>query len=137
MTINFHSSAKFVISARDKYWYLDKLSCAGICKNCAMVACRRDYFLAKVSRLVSADGATNVYSLNRRAVSGHISTSPTHLGQVRNSLTNPASLSGLIIIANFSAARQLLHSIRTYNLANFYTKTDLTYNENTPANLKA
>jgi hypothetical protein len=29
---------------------------------------RRDYFLAKVPRLVSADGATNVYSLNRRAV---------------------------------------------------------------------
>jgi hypothetical protein len=31
---------------------------------------RRDYFLAKVPGLVSADGATNVYSLNRRAVSG-------------------------------------------------------------------
>jgi hypothetical protein len=30
---------------------------------------RRDYFLAKVPGLVSADGATNVYSLNRRAVS--------------------------------------------------------------------
>jgi hypothetical protein len=29
---------------------------------------RRDYFLAKVSGLVTADGATNVYSLNRRAV---------------------------------------------------------------------
>ena len=29
---------------------------------------RRDYFLAKVPGLVSADGATNVYSLNRRAV---------------------------------------------------------------------
>jgi hypothetical protein len=31
---------------------------------------RRDYFLAKVPGLESADGATNVYSLNRRAVSG-------------------------------------------------------------------
>jgi hypothetical protein len=31
---------------------------------------RRDYFLAKVPGLVSADGATNVYSLNRRAVMG-------------------------------------------------------------------
>jgi hypothetical protein len=30
---------------------------------------RRDYFLAKVPGLVSADGATNVYSINRRAVS--------------------------------------------------------------------
>jgi len=29
---------------------------------------RRDYFLAKVPGLVSADGATNVYFLNRRAV---------------------------------------------------------------------
>jgi hypothetical protein len=29
---------------------------------------RRDNFLAKVPGLVSADGATNVYSLNRRAV---------------------------------------------------------------------
>jgi hypothetical protein len=26
-----------------------------------MVACRRDYFLAKVPGLVSADGATNAY----------------------------------------------------------------------------
>jgi hypothetical protein len=32
---------------------------------------RRDYFLAKVQGLVSADGATNVYSLNRRAVMVH------------------------------------------------------------------
>jgi hypothetical protein len=30
---------------------------------------RRDSFSAKVPGLVSADGATNVYSLNRRAVS--------------------------------------------------------------------
>jgi hypothetical protein len=30
---------------------------------------RRDNFSAKVLGLVSADGATNVYSLNRRAVS--------------------------------------------------------------------
>jgi len=33
---------------------------------------RRDYFLAKVMGLVTADGATNVYSLNRRAVSGNV-----------------------------------------------------------------
>jgi hypothetical protein len=30
---------------------------------------RRDSFVAKVPGLISADGATNVYSLNRRAVS--------------------------------------------------------------------
>jgi hypothetical protein len=34
------------------------------------LACR-DYFLAKVPGLVSAYSATNVYSLNRRAVSVH------------------------------------------------------------------
>jgi len=32
---------------------------------------RRDYFLAKVPGLISADCATNVYSLNRRAVMWH------------------------------------------------------------------
>ena len=32
---------------------------------------RRDSFSAKVRGLVSADGATNVYSLNRRAVISH------------------------------------------------------------------
>jgi hypothetical protein len=42
-----------------------------ICKNCAMVACRRDNFLAKEPGLESADSATNVYSLNRRTVSGN------------------------------------------------------------------
>jgi hypothetical protein len=42
-----------------------------ICKNCAMVACRRDNFVTKVPRLVPADCTTNVYSLNRRAVSGN------------------------------------------------------------------
>jgi len=33
-----------------------------------MVACRRDNFVAKEPGYVSADSATNVYSLNRRAV---------------------------------------------------------------------
>ncbi len=33
-----------------------------------MVACRRDNFSAKVPGFVSAVCATNVYSLNRRAV---------------------------------------------------------------------
>jgi hypothetical protein len=43
-------------------------SFAGICKNCAMVACRRDNFVAKEPGSEPADCATNVYSLNRRAV---------------------------------------------------------------------
>jgi hypothetical protein len=41
----------------------------GLAKIAPWWLARRDYFLAKVSGLVSADGATNVYSLNRRAVS--------------------------------------------------------------------
>jgi hypothetical protein len=45
------------------------ITCTWIGKNCAMVACRRDNFSTKVPGYVSADGATNVYSLNRRAVS--------------------------------------------------------------------
>ena len=45
------------------------ITCTRICKNCAMVACRRDNFVAKEPGLKSADCATNVYSLNRRAVS--------------------------------------------------------------------
>jgi hypothetical protein len=45
------------------------ITCTWIGKNCAMVACRRDNFSAKVPGQVSADGATKVYSLNRRAVS--------------------------------------------------------------------
>jgi hypothetical protein len=36
-----------------------------------MVACRRDFFSAKEPGLESADFATNVYSLNRRAVISH------------------------------------------------------------------
>jgi len=43
-------------------------SFAGICKNCAMVACRPDNFSAKVLGLLPAADATNVYYHNRRAV---------------------------------------------------------------------
>jgi hypothetical protein len=42
----------------------------GLAKIAPWWLARRDYFLAKVQELVSMDGATNVYSLNRRAVSG-------------------------------------------------------------------
>jgi hypothetical protein len=40
----------------------------GLAKIAPWWLVRRDYFSAKVPRLVSADSATNVYSLNRRAV---------------------------------------------------------------------
>jgi hypothetical protein len=40
----------------------------GLAKIAPWWLARRDYFLAKLPGLVSADSATNVYSLNRRAV---------------------------------------------------------------------
>jgi len=40
----------------------------GLAKIAPWWLARRDNFMAKVPGLVSADGATNVYSLNRRAV---------------------------------------------------------------------
>jgi len=40
----------------------------GLAKIAPWWLARRDNFLAKVPGLVSADGTTNVYSLNRRAV---------------------------------------------------------------------
>jgi hypothetical protein len=40
----------------------------GLAKIAPWWLVRRDNFLAKLPGLVSADGATNVYSLNRRAV---------------------------------------------------------------------
>jgi len=63
------------------------ITCTRICKNCAMVACRRDNFVAKEPRLVSADCATNVYSLNRRAVSCNLLPSCTlekYIGNCRH-----------------------------------------------------
>jgi len=45
----------------------------GLAKIAPWWLARRDYFLAKVPGLESADGATNVYSLNRRAVSKNAS----------------------------------------------------------------
>jgi hypothetical protein len=44
----------------------------GLAKIAPWWLARRDYFLTKVPGLVSAGGATNVYSLNRRAVSTNI-----------------------------------------------------------------
>jgi len=44
----------------------------GLAKIAPWWLARRDNFSAKVPGLVTADGATNVYSLNRRAVSVHL-----------------------------------------------------------------
>jgi hypothetical protein len=43
----------------------------GLAKTAPWWLARQDNFSAKVPGLVSADGATNAYSLNRRAVSLH------------------------------------------------------------------
>jgi hypothetical protein len=43
----------------------------GLAKIAPWWLARRDSFSAKAPGLVSADGATNVYSLNRRAVRSH------------------------------------------------------------------
>ena len=47
------------------------ITCTVMAKIAPWWLVRRDNFSAKVPGLVSADGATNVYSLNRRAVSGN------------------------------------------------------------------
>jgi hypothetical protein len=57
----------------------------GLAKIAPWWLARRDYFMAKVPELVSADSATNVYSLNRRAVMWHSSQHP--------GLTTPDNLS--------------------------------------------
>jgi hypothetical protein len=50
----------------------------GLAKIAPWWLARRDYFSAKVPGLVSAGGATNVYSLNRRAVSGNARRGTKH-----------------------------------------------------------
>ena len=50
----------------------------GLAKIAPWWLVRRDYFLAKVPGLVSADGATNVYYLNRRAVSKNVQLGLRH-----------------------------------------------------------
>jgi hypothetical protein len=48
----------------------------GLAKIAPWWLARRDNFSAKVPGLVTADCATNVYSLNRRAVSVHLKSVP-------------------------------------------------------------
>jgi len=52
------------------------LSFAGTGKNCAMVACPPGLIRPKVPGHVTADGATNVYYRNRRAVIVHLRILP-------------------------------------------------------------
>jgi len=69
MTHYYHLSSKFVISGSGQILQPRQLyHSPGLAKIAPWWLARRDYFLAKVPGLVSADGATNVYSLNRRAV---------------------------------------------------------------------
>ena len=51
----------------------------GLAKITPWLLARRDYFLSKVPELVSAGCATNVYSLNRPAVSGKPMHYSTHM----------------------------------------------------------
>jgi hypothetical protein len=62
-------------------FYLSPVPIAiGIAKIAPWWLARRDYFSAKEPGLVSADGATNVYSLNHRAVTGNCAKKhPDHL----------------------------------------------------------
>ncbi|MCX6253708.1 MAG: hypothetical protein NTV31_04435 [Bacteroidia bacterium] len=56
----------------------------GLAKIAPWWLARRDSFSAKVAGLVSADGATNVYSLNRRAVIANA----ININDIDNSLTS-------------------------------------------------
>jgi hypothetical protein len=56
----------------------------GLAKIAPWWLARRDYFLAKVPGHVTADGATNVYSLNRRAVMFNCMNSCTLENLLRN-----------------------------------------------------
>jgi hypothetical protein len=52
----------------------------GLAKIAPWWLARRDIFSAKVPGLISADGATNIYSLNRRSVMHHATKSPRQFG---------------------------------------------------------
>jgi hypothetical protein len=71
MTINFSvfcqlfSGSGQILQPRQLY------RSPGLAKIAPWWLARRDSFSAKAPGLVTADGATNVYSLNRRAVSTH------------------------------------------------------------------
>ena len=73
MTINFSLICQIFSGSGQILQSGTTLSFAGTGKNCAMVACRRDNFLAKVSGHISADGATNAYCPYQRAVRWHSS----------------------------------------------------------------
>jgi hypothetical protein len=101
---------------------------------------RRDYFPAKVPGLVSADGATNVYSLNRRAVMGNsadhvtvtltISPSLTVHFYLDNSVISAKAYNGLIyhimkkmiLLIIFIAFSQMIQSQDKVDVANMGSK---------------
>jgi hypothetical protein len=74
MTINFsliyqiYSGSGQILQLRQ--FYLSP----GLAKIAPCWLARRDYFLAKVPGLVSADGATNAYCPYQRAVSGNFAS---------------------------------------------------------------
>jgi len=82
MTINFsHFCQLFSGSGqirKPRQLYLSP----GFAKIAPWWLARRDYFLAKVPGLVTADGATNVYSLNRRAVMKNVGVAVNHASSV-------------------------------------------------------
>ena len=83
---------------------------------------RRDNILAKVPGLVSADGATNVYSLNRRAVNGHARRVKTIL--VTSSIHSPWQLSSHFSLTSLWRAeihRSLPGGHISYIMTGFYT----------------
>jgi len=69
MTINFSHFCQFFSGSRQILQPRQLYHSPGFAKIAPWWLARRDNFVAKVPGLVSADGATNVYSLNRRAVS--------------------------------------------------------------------
>jgi hypothetical protein len=68
MTINFSLICQYFSGSGQIQQPRQLYHSPGLAKIAPWWLARRDYFLPKVPGLVSADGATNVYYLNRRAV---------------------------------------------------------------------
>jgi hypothetical protein len=68
MTINFSLICQLYSGSGQIHHLRQLYRSPGLAKIAPWWLARRDSFSAKVPGLVSADGATNVYSLNRRAV---------------------------------------------------------------------
>jgi hypothetical protein len=80
MTVNFSLICQFFSGSGQIRNAGTNYHSPGLVKIAPWWLVRRDYFLAKVPGLLSADGATtNVYSLNRLAVSWHTKKNPKQL----------------------------------------------------------